>query len=75
MSTKKEVLQVIRALQPKFYKDGNAWCFRYGTDIVSGVCGFGETPYEAAADFYNNFMWGKTESDAPIPPIILGSPR
>lgn len=31
--------------------DGNAWCALYGDNIQEGVCGFGSTPHEAAADF------------------------
>ncbi|MCL2185831.1 MAG: hypothetical protein FWB86_08285 [Treponema sp.] len=53
---RKAILQMIGLLKPKFYKDGNAWCFRFGEDIASGVCGFGDTPYEAARAFYKNFM-------------------
>jgi len=59
--TRKMILQIIGLLKPKFYKDGNAWCFRFGSDIVSGVCGFGDTPYQAAKEFCENFMWEKIE--------------
>lgn len=32
-------------------RDGNMWSALYGSNIVEGVCGFGETPDEAYADF------------------------
>ena len=53
----KIAVKLIGLLKPKFYKDGNMWCFRFGKDIASGVCGFGETPYKAAVEFYKNFMF------------------
>ena len=46
--------QCINALGIKPYKDGNQWCFLYGNNIQEGVCGFGNTIYEAAKEFYNN---------------------
>lgn len=36
------------------YLDGNQWCFLYGENIQEGICGFGDTIYEAALDFYVN---------------------
>ena len=41
------------------------WCFLFGENLVEGISGFGETPYRAAVDFCNNFMWEKAvpESD------------
>lgn len=44
--------QCIAALGAKLSKDGNQWCFLYGEDIQEGVCGFGDTIYKAAWDFY-----------------------
>ena len=41
--------------RPKLYKDGNQWCALYGDKIISGVCGFGDTPAEAIHDF--NQCW------------------
>jgi len=40
--------ECIAALGIKPIKDGNRWCFIYG----DGVCGYGETIYSAAWDFY-----------------------
>lgn len=37
--------------RPKIYPDGNQWCALYGDDLQSGVCGFGDSPALAMADF------------------------
>ncbi len=47
-----EIWAAIHALGIKPYKDGNQWCFRYGENIQEGICGFGDTIYEAANNFY-----------------------
>jgi len=57
METKKLMFQIIGKLKPKLSKDGNMWCFLYGRNMVQSICGFGKTPFEAAMDFCNNFMW------------------
>lgn len=51
--------QCIAALDVKPFKDGNQWCFLYGDNIQEGICGFGDTIFLAAWDFYKNI---KTES-------------
>ena len=38
-------------MRPKVYIDGDQWCALYGENIQSGVCGFGESPERACADF------------------------
>lgn len=38
-------------MKPKIYLDGNKWCALYGDTIQEGVCGFGDTPAEAANNF------------------------
>jgi len=55
----KDMFQMIGLLKPRFGKDGNAWFFLLGTDIQDGVCGFGDTPYQAAKEFCDNFMFEK----------------
>ena len=47
-----EMWAAINALGIKPYKDGNQWCFLYGENIQEGICGFGDTIYEAAKNFY-----------------------
>lgn len=44
-------------LKPKLYKDGDQWCCLYGKDIMSGLVGFGDTPYKAILDW--NGAWHK----------------
>lgn len=51
--------QCISALGIKPSKDGNSWCFLYGENIQEGVCGFGETIFDAACDFYKNIKASK----------------
>ena len=46
--------QCIASLGIKPFKDGNMWCYLYGDNIQEGICGFGETIYKAAWDFYSN---------------------
>jgi len=47
-----EMWSAITALGIKPYKDGNQWCFLYGDNIQEGICGFGDTIYQAAKEFY-----------------------
>jgi hypothetical protein len=42
-------------MRPSIYPDGNAWCALYGEDLQMGVCGFGDTPAAACADFDKNW--------------------
>lgn len=57
-------------MRPPLSKDGDRWCALYGSDIQSGVCGFGETPEKAMEDFDNSWRTekiknpGKTERPA-----------
>ena len=43
-------------IRPHLAKDGNMWSALYGDNLQEGVCGFGETPALAMADFDKN--WG-----------------
>ena len=43
-------------LKPPVYPDGDQWCALYGVNIQEGVCGFGDTPTEAAVDFDLNWL-------------------
>lgn len=43
-------------LKPKLFQDGNAWIALYGDNIQEGVCGVGKSPYEAFANFDNNWL-------------------
>jgi len=48
-------LDIISALQPKFSKDGNQFCYLYGELPNDCIAGFGDTPVGAMEDFVNNF--------------------
>lgn len=37
--------------RPALYRDGDQWCALYGADIQVGVCGFGDSPAAAMAEF------------------------
>jgi hypothetical protein len=38
-------------LRPRIFPDGDKWCALYGEGLMMGVCGFGDTPEAACADF------------------------
>lgn len=44
-------------LKPKIQQDGNQWCVLYGDDLMTGIAGFGDTPYLAILDW--NRKWHK----------------
>lgn len=60
--------QCIASLGIKPFRDGNQWCYLYGDNIQEGICGFGETIYKAAWDFYTNI---KTEEARQAKPEIF----
>lgn len=51
----RERVRPFMLLRPKICKDGNKWCAMYGENIQDGVCGFGDTPAQAATNF--DFNW------------------
>ena len=53
-------LKVIESLKPEFSKDGNQYCYLYGTLPNDCVIGFGDTPYLAMENFVHNFFTQKT---------------
>lgn len=64
--------QCIAALGVKPFKDGNQWSFLYGDNIQEGICGFGDTIFLAAMDFYHNIKtesaeWGASHAKTPTP--------
>lgn len=46
--------------RPTVAPDGSKWCALYGQNIMEGVCGFGDTPAEAMADFDKNWLKQRT---------------
>jgi len=51
----KEEMNLFATLNPKISKDGDRWCVLLGEDVITGVCGFGDTPYKAILDFNRSF--------------------
>lgn len=42
-------------MRPAVYVDGDQWCALYGSDLQSGVAGFGDSPALAMIDFDKNW--------------------
>lgn len=42
-------------MRPTVVPDGNKWSALYGSNLMEGVCGFGDTPEEAVRDFDKNW--------------------
>lgn len=45
--------------RPSIERDGDKWCALYGANLMQGVCGYGDTPAEAMADFDKNWTTQK----------------
>jgi hypothetical protein len=45
--------QAVNLLQAKVTLDGKQWCCLMGENLQEGISGFGDTPYLAMQDFYN----------------------
>lgn len=52
--------------RPTVAPDGLKWCALYGPHLMEGVCGFGDTPAEAMADFDKNWLQQKTPTAAKL---------
>ena len=46
------IWQMLGSLNIVPFKDGNQWCCLYGKDLMSGIVGFGDTPYLAAVNLH-----------------------
>jgi len=46
-----EMLRPCMILRPSLGRDGNKWCALYGTNLMEGVAGFGDSPQQAYQDF------------------------
>ena len=42
--------------RPSLSVDGNQFCVLYGTDLQSGIAGFGDTPDKAMRDFDKSWV-------------------
>jgi len=54
-------MNIVKMLNPAFSKDGNQFCFLFGTLPNDCIVGFGDTPYNAMVDFCNNFYMQKAK--------------
>lgn len=52
----KRVVTLATSAGAKLFLDGDQYCYLTGDDLQSGCAGFGKTPFEAAENFYKNFM-------------------
>ncbi|QFY42948.1 hypothetical protein F6R98_10265 [Candidatus Methylospira mobilis] len=57
---KRNYWAVALGIKPKI--DGNSYCFLWGDDLQSGVCGFGDTPIAAMHDF-DRAMYAKARGE------------
>ena len=48
-------LNLVVTLKPTLFKKGDQWCYLLGENVISGVAGFGNTPFEAALNFAENY--------------------
>lgn len=49
------VLTLVKTMDAKLSVDGDKYCWLYGSDLQSGIGGFGDTPMSAAYDLYYAF--------------------
>lgn len=59
-ASEQRALQVISLLKPILSKDGNQFCYLYGTLPNDCVIGFGDTAGAAMYDFVKNFWSDKS---------------
>lgn len=55
-----EIMRPSAVYRPVLNQDGSKWCALYGSDLVEGVAGFGDTPDAAMRDFDQNWLTQKT---------------
>lgn len=61
-ATEEERQRPFMLLRPPIYPDGDQWCVLLGEDLMTGICGFGPTPDEAAKAF--DQAWFKARTPA-----------
>lgn len=60
MSVAWEMQRPAVIFRPLLSIDGDKWCALYGANVVEGLCGFGDTPESAMADFDKNWHVQRT---------------
>jgi len=61
-AVEREEFNLFSLLRPSVTIDGDRWCVLYGADLMTGIAGFGDTPYRAMLAFNNE--WNR-KVDAP----------
>lgn len=46
-----EAIRPAVMFKPRLFIDGNQWCALYGDNLQDGVAGFGDSPFDAMANF------------------------
>ena len=54
-AVEREEFNLFSLLRPSVTIDGNQWCVLYGDDLMTGIAGFGDTPYRAVLAFNNEW--------------------
>lgn len=52
-------------MRPNIGRDGSKWSVLYGSNIMEGICGYGDTPEEAMRDFDQNWWKQKLQTTQP----------
>jgi len=76
VDTAEELKRPSVMFKPSLERDGNLWSALYGSNIQEGVCGFGESPALAMADFDKSWFEELTPKQEELtPPTIPGHPN
>jgi len=63
---------LVAILKPRISIDGNQWCVLFGENLQDGVCGFGDTAYDAVIAFKK--AW-HTKVGASASTLVTGEPK
>lgn len=69
----RELVRPFYLIKPKVYPDGDKWCALFGEDIQGGVCGFGDTPNQAAINFDIEWLNGSAVTGLEVEELIPGT--
>lgn len=61
--------------RPSIVRDGNKWSTLYGSNLMEGVCGFGDTPELAMQDFDRNWREQRITVAATVPEVVETKPE
>jgi hypothetical protein len=60
VATEEQRQRPFMLLRPPIYPDGDQWCVLLGENLMEGICGFGDTPEQAALAFDEQWFKGRT---------------